>query len=82
MHVHKLHGIFQQLMFLFLDLNLSIYTDTVSTYEPRHEKTNVLVSDLGRHKAGCTATEDGKTLEISDLESRGITLSMKRKQRR
>ena len=29
------------------------------TDEPRHEKTNVLVSDLVRHKPGCTATEDG-----------------------
>ena len=27
--------------------------------EPRHEKTNVLVSYLVRHKPGCTATEDG-----------------------
>ena len=27
--------------------------------EPRHEKTNVLISDLVRHKPGCTATEDG-----------------------
>ena len=27
-------------------------------FEPRHEKTNVLVSDLVRHKLGCTATED------------------------
>ena len=30
-----------------------------SQNEPRHEKTNVLVSDLVRHKPGCTATEDG-----------------------
>ena len=30
-----------------------------SSFEPRHEKTNVLVSDLVRHKPGCTATEDG-----------------------
>ena len=30
-----------------------------NTYEPRHEKTNILVSDLLRHKPGCTATEDG-----------------------
>ena len=45
-------------------------------YEPRHEKTNVLVCDLVRHKPGCTATEDGYRLEISDLESRGIVLSM------
>ena len=44
-------------------------------YEPRHEKTNILVSDLVRHKPGCTATEDGLRLEISDLESRGIVLS-------
>ena len=29
------------------------------TYEPRHEKTNVPVSDLARHKPGCTGTEDG-----------------------
>ena len=28
-------------------------------YEPRHEKTNILVSDLVRPKPGCTATEDG-----------------------
>ena len=27
--------------------------------EPRHEKTNVLVSDLVLHKPGCTATEHG-----------------------
>ena len=29
------------------------------TFEPRHEKTNILVSDLVRHKPGCTALEDG-----------------------
>ena len=45
-------------------------------YEPRREITNVLVSDLVQHKPGCTATEDGQRLEISDLESRGIVLSM------
>ena len=28
-------------------------------YEPRHEKTNILVFDLVRHKPSCTATEDG-----------------------
>ena len=27
-------------------------------YEPRHEKTNVLVFDQVRHKPGCTVTED------------------------
>ena len=27
--------------------------------EPCHEKTNILVSDLVRHKPGCTTTQDG-----------------------
>ena len=31
----------------------------LGTFEPCHEKTNVLVSDLVRHKPGCSATEDG-----------------------
>ena len=31
----------------------------LSIYELRHEKTNILVSDLVQHKPGCTATEDG-----------------------
>ena len=60
----------------------SKYYKFTETFEPRHEKTNVLVSDLVRHKPGCTATEDGKRLEISGLERRGIVLSMKCKQRR
>ena len=30
--------------------------------------TNVMVSDLVRHKPGCTATEDGLKLEILDLD--------------
>ena len=50
--------------------------DVETVYEPRHEKTNVLVSDMVRHKTGFTATEDGQRLEISDLESRGIVLSV------
>ena len=32
---------------------------TIHTNEQRHEKNNVLVSDLVQHKLGCTATEDG-----------------------
>ena len=28
-------------------------------FEPRLEKTNILVSELVRHKPGCTTTEDG-----------------------
>ena len=45
-------------------------------FEPRHEKTNILVSDLAQHKPGCTAAEDDYWLEISDLESRWIVQSM------
>ena len=45
-------------------------------FPTENQKTNVLVSDLIRHKPGCTATEDGSRLEISDLESRGIVLSV------
>ena len=38
------------------------------------------VSDQVRHKPGCAATGDGLSFEISDLWSRGIVLSMLRKQ--
>ena len=34
------------------------------------------VSDQVRHKRGCTTTEDVLKLEISDLGSRGILLSV------
>ena len=34
------------------------------------------VSDQVRHKPGCTATEDGYRLEISDLGRKGIVLSI------
>ena len=33
--------------------------NNLNSFEPRHETTNVLVSDLVRHKPGCTATGDG-----------------------
>ena len=45
-------------------------------FEPRHEKTNILVFDLVGYKPDSTATEDDKRLEILDLESRGIVLSV------
>ena len=35
-----------------------------------------VVFDQVRHKPGCTAKEDGFRLEISDLRSRRIVLSM------
>ena len=34
------------------------------------------VSDQGQHKRDSTATKDGKRLEILDLGSRGIELSI------
>ena len=33
--------------------------EEVKLFEPRHEKTNILVSDLVGHKPGCAVTEDG-----------------------
>ena len=50
-----------------------------NTNQLRHEKTNILVSNLVRHKPGCTATEDGYRLDISDFESRGIVLCSENK---
>ena len=38
-------------------------------------------SDQVRHKLGCTATQDSQRHKISDLESKGIVLSMWLKQR-
>ena len=34
------------------------------------------VSDQVRHKPGCTAIEDGQSLEVSVLDRRGIVLSI------
>ena len=60
------------------DAPISIFRNIYAqiTFEPHHEKTNILVSDLVRQKPGCTAIEDGQRLGISDLRSRGIVLSM------
>ena len=61
------------------------YTDMRRSYNVITEETSqslvvrkpvVGVSDQVPHKPGCTATEDGKRLEISDLGSRGIVLSV------
>ena len=61
---------------LLLETLKTGYLATRLKFEQRYEKTNILVSDLVRHKLGCTATEDGYRLEISDIEIRGIVLSM------
>ena len=43
--------------------------------ESRREKINNVDSDQVWHKPGCTATEDGKRLEILYLGRRGIVQS-------
>ena len=60
----------------FSSLSDVLETKILLPYEPCHEKTNVLVSDLVQHKPGCTAKKDGLRLEISDLGSREIELSV------
>ena len=45
-------------------------------------KTNNVVSEQVQHKLSCAGTEDGHRLESLDLESRGLVLSVKQKQRR
>ena len=52
----------------------SSYADLRRAFEPRHEKTNCVVSEQVRHKPVCAVTEDAWRLEILDLESRGIKL--------
>ena len=42
-----------------LPIDLLFFFQEFRTNEPRHEKTNILVSDLVGHKPGCTAREDG-----------------------
>ena len=44
--------------------------------EPHREKTKNVVSNQVRQKTACKAIEDGKKLEILDLENRGIVLSL------
>ena len=46
-------------MFGFSARVFEVFVLSSSKSEPRHEKTNILVSDLVRHKPGCTAVEDG-----------------------
>ena len=50
--------------------------DVFSIVSLRHEKTNIEVSKQLWQKLSCTVTEESQTTEISDLESRGIVLSI------
>ena len=66
----------QELILLYLGKDCP---GKILPFEPVREKTNNLGSDQVRHKPGCTVTEDGKRLEILDLESKGIVLSAQQK---
>ena len=52
---------------------ITIRNDIYSYIEPRHEKTNNVVSQQVRHKPSFTVTS---TAESLDLESTGIVLSV------
>ena len=52
------------------------YSDDGKLSESRHEKTCLWGFRRGPKQMGCTATEDGQRLEVLDLGSRGIVLSM------
>ena len=53
-----------------------LLSDDVFVFGPPRGKTNNVVSEQVRHKLSSTSTEDGKRLEILNLESRGIVLSV------
>ena len=59
---------------------LTIYFPGFVCTRPRYQvsvyRTIGPLVDMVQHKPGCAATEDGQRLETSDLESRGIALSM------
>ena len=74
-------GMYTVYFFTVFSATIAVSDQPVSS-EPPRGKTNNVVSEQVRHKLACTVTEDGKRLEILDLESRGIVLSMLRKQRR
>ena len=52
-------SIFDKLPFCIAVAMCDLVHDVASTFELRHEKTNVLVFDQVRHKPGCSITEDG-----------------------
>ena len=72
------------LLFLFMLLLITPTYKTTQIYVHLEllSELCLLVSDQARLKPCCTATKDGLWLEISDLGSRGIVLSMLWKQRR
>ena len=51
--------VFVKLRFVCIDVAFHVIVHDKTVFEQRQEKTNILVSDMVRHKQGCTATEDG-----------------------
>ena len=58
-HLHLYDKFTIKGLYLNLRAMTAIILGVLNTCEQRHEKTNILVSDLVGHKPGCTATEDG-----------------------
>ena len=52
------------------------YIDTSSSLFKSTLRLSLVLRKPVRHKPGCTATEDGYRIEISDLDRSGIALSM------
>ena len=75
-------GTVKRWLFGHFDRHNSVFHCTLENMSLVLRKPVFGVSDQVRHKPGCTATEDCYLLEISDLGSRGIVLSVQRKQRR
>ena len=52
-----------------MDRVTAAVANEMTLVEPHHEKTKTVVPEQVRHKPNCTVTEDGKRLEILDLEN-------------
>ena len=57
--MHGLNNRYSKISLFRFCKNVVHLSCVMRKYEPRHEKTNVLVSDLVRQKPGCKATEYG-----------------------
>ena len=62
-NMHSLEIKVKSCTFIYRNTETSLYLShpefAFHIIKPRHEKTNVLVSDQVQRKPGCTATEDG-----------------------
>ena len=58
-HLLKMYDMIQAVGFLRVHYRTIYLRPSETQFEPRREKTNVLISDLFPHKSGCTPTEVG-----------------------